>query len=201
MTTFVDFVVASGIPRVTVVKNAKARYQDVYDPAKDFYKLLRESIVDAAEQNLNGKKTFDLVRSVLGKIKAPKLRAYEECIAGYKKWRGQKHLVWRKALGSDSPEWTQDRLVIRVNPELRVLINDNPHIIKLYFKEEKPTKQQLETMFQLLKQCHHRKRTPVTVGILDMRRGRLYSPTHAVPLVKQLLTGEAAAFQTIWDQI
>lgn len=201
MTTFVDFVLASGTSRVTVVKRAKAQYQVAYDPAKDFYKLLRESIINAAVQNLDGKETFDSVRSVLRKIKAPKLRAYEECIDGYKKWRGQKKIIWRKAVGSESPEWTQGRLVIRVNPELCVFIKGKRYIVKLYFKEEKPSKPQLETMFHLLKQYERRKRIPIIVGILDVRRGRLHSQTREVPGIEPLLTGEAAAFQTIWDQI
>ena len=201
MTTFVDFVVANGTPKLTAVKNAKTQYQVAYDPAKDFYKPLRESIIVAAQQNLTSNESLASVRSVLGNLNARKLETYNACIAGYKTWRGRKNIVWRKTFSSGSSEWTQGRLVIRVTPELGVSVNGKPHIIKLYFKEDKPSKQLLETMFFLLKQYDRRKNNTVTVGILDIRRGRLYSSTRDFPDIEQLLAGEAAAFQTMWDRV
>lgn len=79
MTPFVDFVVASGTPKLTAVKKAKAQYQSEYDPATDFYKPLRECIIDAAQQNLNGKETLDSVRSILVNLSARKSESYQEC--------------------------------------------------------------------------------------------------------------------------
>ena len=201
MTTFVDFVIASGTSRLTVVKNAKAQYEREYNPATDFYKSLRESIIDAAQQNLNGKETLDLIRLALANLSSSKSKAYQECGEGYEKWRGRKNIVWDNAYRSESSEWTQGRLAIRINPELGLLIKGRPHIIKLYFKAGNPSKQRLEAMFHLLKRYVYRKRTSVTVGILDMRRGQLYTPTRTVSGMEQLLAGEAAAFQTMWDGV
>ncbi len=201
MTTFVDFVVANGTSRVTVVKTAKARYQDVYDLNHDFYNSLRKSIVAAAQKNLNSRATLDAIRSALGNRHVRKSKVYEACIAGYKKWQGRKTIVWRHELGSKSPGWTRGRLVIRVKPELRVSINDRPHIIKLYFDEDQPSKQRLATMLHLLKQSDHAEQPQVIFGILDMRRGRYYRPTREVPDLEQLLVSEVAAFETMWDNV
>ena len=201
MTTFVDFVVANGTSRVTVVRTAKARYQDAYDLDHDFYNSLRKSIIAAAEQNLNRRATLASIRSALGNRHVRKLKVYEACIAGYKKWQGRKTIVWRHELGSKSPGWTRGRLVIRVNPELRVSINERPHIIKLYFEEDQPSKQRLATMFHLMKQSDRAEQPQVTFGILDMRRGRFYRPTREVPGLEQLMASEVAAFETMWDNV
>ena len=45
MTTFVDFVLATGTKRLTCVKKAKKDYGKKYDPARDFYRLLRDKIM------------------------------------------------------------------------------------------------------------------------------------------------------------
>ena len=201
MTTFVDFVLAHGTPRVTVVKNAKARYQEVYARDNDFYGPLRSFIVAAAQQNLNSMDTVASIPSARGNRNAHKLKAYEACIAGYKKWHRRKAIVWCEKLGSKSPIWTRGRLVIRVEPELRVSINQTPHMIKLYCEEDRPSKQRLATMFHLLKQSDRTKQLQVSVGILDIRRGRLHRPIREVPGLEELLTGEVAAFQKMWDNV
>ena len=201
MTPFVDFVVASGTRKLTAVKKAKAQYQAAYDPATDFHKPLRECIIDAAQQNLNGKDTLDSVRSILVNLRASKSASYQECGVGYKKWRGRKNVVWDEAFTSEWSEWTQGRLAIRVNPELGLLINDIPYIIKLYFKSPELSQFRLETTYHLLKQYDRTEHNQVNVGILDIRRGYLYHPKRDIPDIEQLLAGEAAAFQTIWDRV
>lgn len=47
MTTFVDFVTASGTSRLSKLKQAKKQYGREYDPRHDYYKPLRERIIRA----------------------------------------------------------------------------------------------------------------------------------------------------------
>lgn len=201
MTTFVDFVVArSGTPRLTAVKKAGAQYERGYDPAEDFYKPLRKCIAEAAQKNLKGNETLDTVRSILVKLDQKKLNAYQECGVGYKTWRGRKDIVWDKDFApQESSEWSHDRLVIRINPEIGVLIKGVPHIVKLYFKSPDLSQLRLETMYCLLKQYNYKGHSEFNVGILDLRRGRLRVPNRDIPDIDHLLAGEAAAFQTMWD--
>ena len=203
MTTFVDFVIArSGTPRLTAVKKAKTQYQRGYNPAEDFYKPLRECIIDAAQQDLNGKEAVNSVHSTLVGLSQSKSKSYHECGEGYKKWRGQrKHVVWDKNFTPEWSEWAQDRLVIRINPELGVLINGKPHIVKLYFKSDELSQSRLETMYYLLKQYDWKEHKQIGVGILDLRRGLLRAPKRDFPDIGHLLAGEAAAFQTMWDRV
>ena len=198
MTTFVDFVVASGTSKLAEVMKAKVRYQTGYDPATDFYTPLREWILTMTHLNMIGTETLDPMRAIFVNLNTRKAHAYQECIAGFTQWWRGKNIVWNKALRS---EWTRGHLAIRITPELGVSIRGKPHIITLYFKKAKPSEKRLQVLVHLLNQLNGRAQTPVTVGILDMRRGRLHSPTLDVSDMEQLLAGEAAAFQTMWDRV
>jgi len=46
LTTFVDFVIKSGTPRITYVRKTKQLYGQGYSPARDFWKPLRDRIVE-----------------------------------------------------------------------------------------------------------------------------------------------------------
>jgi hypothetical protein len=39
------------------------------------------------------------------------------------------------------------------------------------------------------------------VGVLDVRRGKLFTPTKAVEGLEALLSAEAAAFATLWEEL
>ena len=198
LTTFVDFVIASGTPKLAAVMKAKIRYQTGYAPATDFYTPLREWMIAVTQQNLTGPETLDCMRSTFVNLNTRNSHAYQECIAGFTQWWRGNNIVWNKALQS---EWTQGRVAILITPELGVSIRGEPHLITLYFKKVKPSQLRLQAMMHLLQQLAGRAQTPVTVGILDMRRGRLHSPTRDDSDMEQLLAAEAAAFQTMWDRV
>ena len=195
MTTFVDFVLASGTQRLTVVKKAKGEYEHDYSPARDFYKALRESIIDLHQQ---GKPVAGL-GSVLNTLKDKrKIDSYAACISSYKGWCGRKRMDWLEGIKA---HWAHGDLIVRVNPELCLRVNDVPYAIKLYFKSDKPSKSRLETMFHLLQISVPNKHQERTQGILDVRRGNLFSPNKEIRGIQTLLEGEASAFQTMWTQL
>ena len=195
MTTFVDFVTKSGTPRLTVLRKAKSEYELEYSPARDFYKALRESIVEMHENQTN----IDNLDSVMeGLTDQRKLRPYQECVAGYRKWCGRKEIKWVKSFVA---HWTRGHLAVRVNPELGVSIDGKMHFVKLYFKPEKLSKPRIETMFCLLAQSLPNEFSESRVGILEVRRGVLHGPNRNIPDIETLLDGEAAAFQTMWDHV
>lgn len=195
MTTFIDFVLKSGTPRLTVLRKAKAEYAQQYSPAKDFYKLLRQSIV---EMHLNKMSIIGLDTLLGGLNDQRKVRPYRECIAGYKKWCGRSEFEWVKPFNA---QWIRGHLVVRVNPELGVSIDGITHFVKLYFKSDKLTKPRIEAMFCLLSQSLSNDFGEAKVGILDVRRGVLHCPKRNIPDIETLLEGEAAAFETIWEKV
>lgn len=195
MTTFVDFVLASGTKRLTCVKRAKSEYQRDYDPAKDFYRLLREAII-GIHQDGKKKESLDGLLGTLTDKK--KLDAYSQCVAAYKQWCGRKRFQWVRSFTTD---WSDGDLRVRVNPELGLYINGSLHVLKLYFKADVPSKRRLETMFHLLRLSIPNEMENAMPGILDVRRGNLFRPTREVPGIDALLVGEAAAFRTMWSEV
>ena len=195
MTTFVDFVLASGTSRLTIVRNAKATYQIRYDPARDFYRPLREAIIEMHQSQRPRESLDDLLLTLKD---AKKTELFRECIEAYKRWCGRKQFKWVRAYSTD---WQSGELVVRVNPELGMRVNGSPNVVKLYFKSETPSKRRLETMFHLLRSSFPKDLDGSMPGILDVRRGSLFSPTRDLPGIEALLVGEAAAFQTIWNQV
>ena len=87
LTTFIDFVFASGTARITRVRRAKEQYGEPYDPMKDFWRALRVGIVDMHERNANPATLDALLRD----LREPKKRhLYPDCIDGYKRRLGRK---------------------------------------------------------------------------------------------------------------
>lgn len=195
MTTFVDFVLANGTQRLTVVRKAKTEYGREYSPARDFHKALREAIIDVHQHGRQLAALDGLVNTLRDQRK---IDSYQACISSYKSWCGRKKMDW---LDGYTAQWTYGDLTVRVNPELSLQVNNVPHAIKLYFKSDKPSKGRFETMFHLLDISMpnaHQGRTP---SILDVRRGNLFCPNKRIPGIQTLLEGEAAAFQTMWSQV
>ncbi|MCL4455488.1 MAG: hypothetical protein M1157_07625 [Deinococcus sp.] len=194
LTTFVDFVIASGTPRITCIRKAKRLYSQDYKPAFDYWRLLRNQLVEMHEQNL-GKQHLDDVVNELNDSR--KVEAYQKCIQTYKRWMGRKQLAW---MGCSTADWKSGHLKVRVNPELGLQINNSPYIIKLYFRAKEPSKGRLATMLYLMETTLLKQSPHVTPAILDVHRGRLIKPTSAVQGIDVLLEAEAAAFVMMWDQ-
>jgi hypothetical protein len=50
MTTFLDYIAATGTTRLRRVRDARQQYGQKYDPATDFYGPLRKRVVQVFEQ-------------------------------------------------------------------------------------------------------------------------------------------------------
>lgn len=86
LTEFVDIVSASGTPKATKVQNLLDCPE--YDPAADFYKKIRDIIIEAHKTN-KGKEYIDGVMAETSN--AIKTAIYPSIISGYKKWWGERH--------------------------------------------------------------------------------------------------------------
>ncbi len=196
LTTFVDFVSKSGTSRLTCVRNAKKQYQRSYKPEFDFWKPLRDAIVDMHRHG----RSKDSLDEVLTKISdRKKVKLYPGRIQAYKRWVGRKRFEW---LGCESSRWTQGSLTVRVNPELCMSVDDTNYLIKLYFKEERLSKNRMDAMLFLIQTaCPLADTAGSTPAILDVPRGKLIEPTRSIPGLDALLAGEAEAFVQMWKRI
>jgi hypothetical protein len=195
LTHFVDFVSKAGTPKLTVVKNAKKQLAEDYDPATDFYKVIRDAI---AELHRNGQPKSALDKVLLGLTDRKKITAYPPIVRGYKKFLGNKELVW---FSPPRDDWSHGDLNVSVNPELGLVIKGTHHVIKLYFKADTLTKLRIEVATQLMNLVLGKSEKPIVFGVLDVRNAKLFQSSGVNPGLVALLQGEALSFAQIFAAV
>lgn len=195
LTDFVDFVVSSGTPKLTKVKTVKERGD--YHPAYDFWKALRDGIIEFHRNNRTDKNELDNILVTINDAK--KLSRYPEYIRAYKKFLGRKRMQW---FHPPSASWGPSGIEIRVNPELGLRINGELYVIKLYFKSDRLSKQRtaiiLKLMQTALAPCFQ---TEVRYGLLDVGHAKLHDDPPLDDTLLALLEGEATSFLTVWNRL
>ncbi|HYP56412.1 MAG TPA: hypothetical protein VEQ41_08970 [Solirubrobacterales bacterium] len=184
MGIFVEFTVAQGTARVECVADSKRDY----DPRTDFYKGLRERTIKQFVGGWDAQEFRRLVREV----KTPNKQAsYETCRANLTKWAQNKDITASKA---PNRNWEAAGLQVRVNPELRMTIDEKKYVVKLYFKADELTASRRENALYLLAETAPQ---GVDAAILDIRRRKLLIAGEPDPNLDALLVSDAAAFATL----
>ena len=196
MTTFLDYIAATGTTRLRRVREAKDHYGESYSPASDFYGPLRKRVVQVFEEG------WDPARldARLAEVTDPKKQGhYATCRKGLRKWAGvsgKKKIVWR---APRKAVWKSGTLEVSVSPELWLTIDDEDWIIKLYFKAERLTQHKVNLSLRLLETTVGRHGKS---GILDLQQGRLFTQTTEPPEgIDLLLESEAAGLATLWESL
>ncbi|MEI7924808.1 MAG: hypothetical protein WCI61_01270 [Chloroflexota bacterium] len=193
MTTFVDYVAASGPSRIAVVRKALKRVGIPYDRAKDYWRIFRDSILAFHR----GEQSLERLSELLQRATPKKANNYERRAATYKKWLGRKHVVWFQP---ERRTWEYGLLRITVNPELGLTINGTRHIIKMYLRQEKPTKRQLAAALHLLNETFADEvASGAVVGILDVESGKLITAGPQTEDLAVLLQADAVSFVAVWQ--
>lgn len=191
LTTFIDFTNANGPTRTTIVRKAKIQTAE-YEPAADFYRGIRNAII----KDLSEDSGYTSVTQAVSDAHPRRYSNYNECAEGFKRWVRGKDMSW---IGRPEPAlWPSGGLQVRVNPEIMVEINGKVFAIKMYFKAPKLVKRRSDAMLHLLETVPVGS-TVDTVGVLDVRRGRLFTPPTRTPNLDAYLASEAAAFATMWN--
>lgn len=195
LTDFVDFVIRSGPPKQTKVRQIKEREQ--YHPAFDFWRQFREGV---REFHRNGSTNKSELDEILSDLTDPrKIAKYPPALKAYKKFLGRKQFTW---FLPPSERWICDELEVRVNPELGLVWDGREHIIKLYFKGEAMSKANFATILELMKLAFPEEHGDGKVlAVLDVSQGKLHTANEAPAGMRPLLQGEARSFVGIWDAI
>lgn len=194
LTDFIDFVNKSGNSKMTKVKQVK--YRNTYHPASDFYKALREEIIEI-HKNKGDKKSLDNLLQKLTDLK--KKVNYPISIDGYKKFWGKKKIDW-----FDPPfyHWLTGDLDIKINPELGLAFDNKFYVIKLFLKADKISKDKLSQILSLMEsQLREKTGDEVIFAVLDVKNSKLYENTKGDFTYLPLLEGEAKSFESIWKAI
>ncbi|MGE1000528.1 hypothetical protein ACQGR7_25940, partial [Bacillus sp. Gnz1/3] len=128
LTQFLDFTLKSSAAKTNFVKNLKS--QPEYHPVFDYWKQLRETVIKFHKNKLS----FDCFEALVQAVDQKKKQNYIDVLKQYKKFITNKDVSW---FDPGKSHWLSDNLIVRSSPELGLLINDEPHLIKLFFKGKK----------------------------------------------------------------
>lgn len=132
LTSLVDVVSKSGTPKATCVRDIKAQLAVPYDPATDYYRGIREAIIEAHQLGLGKRHITAVAAGTYGNRAA----AYATLAADYIGWWGRKAITWlAPPLGVWGPAGSA--FDVTINPELGLEINGASHAINLYFKKRR----------------------------------------------------------------
>ncbi|MED0675818.1 hypothetical protein ABEV55_15790 [Aneurinibacillus thermoaerophilus] len=197
LTQFLDFTLkGSGAAKTNFVR--KVKYQPDYHPAFDHWRQLRNEIKRIHENNLDIATLDDLLKTVDQK----KRKGYQEAIKQYKKFVKGKQIEW---FDVGKSHWAFENLLVRSTPEIGLVINGKPHLIKLYFKgkSERIDTHNIKSTLTLMSQSHSSIDFPedYSHAVLNVQRNRLYSTTEVNQDLLVSLESEAAQFLYLWDRV
>src|SRR5262245_8488422 len=182
LTYFVDFVLKVGTPKLAGVKEFK---EHRYDHLTDFYKPLREAIVDMHEKGKPVRALDDFLGTLTDERKR---RIFPELVESYKKWL-------RPGMRWFTPPRTTasvGELEIDINPELGLEIDGKPHLVKTYFRGEPLAQKRVSIVLGLINSALGATRPGTVFAMLDVKNGQLRTlKSTPNPRLGLLLRGEA----------
>ena len=195
LTRFLDFTMKSGSPKVTSLQQTKKQLLDGYSPATDYYKQIRDAIVARHRDS----KPFSTIEAVVAHVNnKSKQDNYPAIAAGYKLFCGKKAMKW---FTPPQGQWNAHGVSVSLNPELGLEIKGSRHVIKLYFKADQPRKMEVRAILSLMDAQLQDAKNGLTMGVLDVRRGKLITDNPPSPALMALMQGEAAAIAAMWPSI
>lgn len=192
LTEFLDIVSKSGLPKASMIAHIKSRPD--YEPAFDFYKPLREHIVEV--HKFDGSK--ESIENIMDRIDdRKKVNNYPAVIDGYKKWWGRKSFSWFDPV---SGIYEAHGVIINVNPELGLAFSGKRNIIKLYFKPEPLSKLRIAIITHLMEavlrlDCNQHE----VMSVLDIRNSKLILYDNA-RVTDAMINAELAYIAELWSQ-
>lgn len=197
LSQFINFSTKGSSAKINEVK--KIKYQDLdYHPAKDYWKQLRDGIIKYHEQGLS-LEYFDFL---LENVDARKKVNYQNAIKQYINFIKKKEIEW---FSPGKSIWSTDQLTVRSSPELGLVINGVPHLVKLYFKgkREKIDKRNITSTLTLLNTSKYdiAHDSSVNKSVLNIHNKNLYTNNNIDSSQLLALRAEANQFIYIWDNI
>jgi hypothetical protein len=189
---FVDFILASGTPKLRGVREYKERKDDL---CSDFYRPIREAIVNMHRHSSSVSTLDDVCRTVTDETRK---NHYPRVIAGYRTFlaQGVKNYFEPPRAGL-----RLGPLDVDVNPELGLVIDGKKHLVKLYFRNDPLTPRRTALVLALLSRGICESTPEFVPAILDVRSAKLHTSAMTSPRIDLLLRGEAASFAAIYDAV
>lgn len=193
LTDFVDIAISNDqIAKINKIAQIKRRPK--YVPAQDYWRGLRETIIDV-HRNGQAKNVLD---TAVHNASANRLRNYQAAVSAYKTWWGRKTITW---FDPQIQIYSVQGVDIRVNPELGLVINNQQTLIKLYFKAEQMTSRRAEIILLLMLYTLSGFFPNTTMAVLDVQRGHLFTTINNLQRLHIALNAELSYIATAWPQL
>ncbi len=167
-TKIVDFINSTGTNKLKIVRQAIEVLETDYSTVKDYYKEIREHIIQYFK---NPKEKISIPNKWSSEVVKEKL--FIDLAQTIKKRFISKKIKWiddvcRKTINIEGVD-------INVTPEIFIEYNGIKYIIKLYFKEEALNKKSAELLLLMLKKAYGEDYSDFVLGIYDIRKNRLFT--------------------------
>ena len=195
LTQFLDFTLKGSAAKTTFVKNLKS--QPEYQPIFDYLKQLRETVTKFHQNEL----PFERFETLVQTVDQKKKQNYIDVIKQYKKFIKNKDISW---FDPGKSLWISDDLIVRSSPELGLFINDEPHLIKLFFKgkRERIDKYNINSTLTLLNEStFSNEHNDVNYTVLNIQKNRMFTNNSINNEHLIALESEANQLCYIWNKI
>lgn len=191
LTDFLNIVQSTGTTKFTKIRNIKSRE---YSPATDYYKSLREAIIEALS---SGRDATEILQAVYN-AHHTRQQNYKDIADNFIQW-----ISTKKGWTWEAPPRTHygsDIIGVKVNPEIAFVDKTgNRHIIKLHFNKEPLSKGKLDVAGCLFSEsltplCH----ANANFGFLDLHQKKLFK-VKSTAGAETLLNAELEYIKSIWD--
>jgi hypothetical protein len=194
LTDLVDVVSRAGTPKATKVSEIKNRKS--YAPATDFYKPLRDGLIDLHRQGKGKKSLLELLEALSDQ---KKIANYPTAIDGYSKWWGKKTLEWFEP---QRTVYSNAGIDVAINPELGLTVDGTRYLIKLYLKSDPLTKLRVDLITVLMEVALRPKcKSGEQVALLDARKSKLFTLSTPVKSTKAVVDAELAYVSALWPSV
>lgn len=192
LTSFIDFVIKSGSPKMTAAENIKKNLNIPYDPITDYYKRFREGVQEMHKSNRSKTELLDII----GALPDSKFENYNTMAAGYQKFLGKKEYTWIEPMRNT---WRHNNIEVTINPEVGLKLGDDSLLVKLYLKADKPSKDRVASILALMKNAIQSEDWKYC--LLDVRNATIYTYDTKMDRLLPLVAGEADSLSLILSKI
>lgn len=196
MTEFVNFINASGMTRMTIVANAKAKHEEEEGNPYDYWKDFKEEVKKQLKRQGTKEDLLEMLESVRDEVRGN----YQEMINGFLRFWKPSRMRWLKPV---SHKATIGGVKMIVNPEIGVVWGNRRLMIKLYLKaNEKLDKRHADIVLALMEsELRDRVDSDIEFAVLDVRRGKLFNYVNKDPRLGVFLKSEGREFSEMWKEL